>query len=204
VPAEELARMMRQADVYGSLPAVAHRRSGHRDARRDDRARRRRDCSSSSWSPACSRQTGAAASPAGRGGPQRAPAAAPAPPQRRPRPAPLAGCRGARRRGAAAPRRLRRGRAPRPAAAPRSAARAGGPSPCSTCAMRGPRCSAPRRHQPHVVAARLRRARRRLDGDVLTLAFQSQSDVAKFKKLPAGAARAKTCARRSWPCSASA
>lgn len=193
VPAEELARMMRQADVFGSL----------RLSRTADLVIATLDEMTGATSPRLQlelmvarvlAQTGevpaATASPAAATPAQPAPRAAPAPipaSEEPTTPAPLPAAPGA---SAASP-------VPR-ATAPTAADTPPVPTP-ALAAPAGPITVQHMRDAWPEVLGRLEETSRTswllasgarvsdLDGDVLTLSFQSQSDVAKFKKLSAGA-----------------
>ena len=205
VSAEDLQRMSRQAGAHRHGAPVAHRRPRDRHARRHDRARPLRACSSSSWSRGCWLRHRRARVPSRRR-------------LRRRRACGSRGCAGAPAPAAPAPaaprlRSPRRGRSPRRPSAPavtRAAlggrARARRPTlprssmePSPTAAPTGPVTLQRMRDAWPQVLARLETISRSswllasgaevaaLDGDVLTLTFQSQTDVAKFKQLSAGA-----------------
>ncbi|MGZ8805231.1 MAG: DNA polymerase III subunit gamma and tau, partial [Microbacterium sp.] len=194
VPADELARMMRQADVFGSL----------RLSRTADLVIATLDEMTGATSPRLQlelmvarvlAQTGlastASAAPAVAAAPTMPSAAAPAPRAPAPQAAPQAS--------APAPAAS----APAPAAAPSvetpSASAAASPAPAAAPPVPAEPVTLAhiRDAWPEVLAQLEEKSRSswllasgariiELDGDVLTLAFQSQSDVVKFKKLAAG------------------
>jgi DNA polymerase-3 subunit gamma/tau len=201
VPAEELARMMRQADVFGSL----------RLSRTADLVIATLDEMTGATSPRLQlelmvarvlAQSGeaVAATPA----PAPAAAAAPAPPAA-PAPAAAPGARSA----AAPTTPAREPTAPAaatpaapasaPEAEPPAAERPAAAAPAAAPPPAGPITLQHMRDAWPEVLGRLEETSRaswllasgarvsELEGDVLTLSFQSQSDVAKFKKLSAGA-----------------